>query len=68
MDKKQKELLQNICNVLNEGNEELTDKIINELVSQGWPKSDLVEFQKNGNKYNRSRNSIVFDDFKIENE
>ena len=65
MNNKQKQLLQKMCDVLNEGNEELTDQIITELVSQGWPKSDLLEFQKNGNKYNRSRNSIVFEEFKI---
>ncbi len=44
-----------------EGLEELTDELYNELLNKGWSEEDL-RFQKNrGNLYCRSRNSF-FDD------
>jgi hypothetical protein len=39
--------------------EELTDKLIDELVSRGWEKKGLLEFQKQGYRYNRSRDSLL---------
>lgn len=40
--------------------EPLTDQVIAELVSKGWPESDLKQMRDEGAAYNRQRNSIVF--------
>lgn len=41
------------------GSEELTDELVEELVAKGWERKGLVEFQKEGFRYNRTRNSLV---------
>ena len=44
----------------NEGQEDLTDELITELVTKGFPEADLRDFAKQGAKYSRPRNSIIF--------
>lgn len=41
------------------GSDKLTDELLEELVAKGWERKGLVEFQKEGYRYNRSRNSLV---------
>ena len=41
------------------GSEKLTDALIEELVEKGWERKELIEMQKEGYRYNRSRNSLV---------
>lgn len=41
------------------GSEELTDKLIEELVARGWERQGLDDMQKDGYRYNRSRDSLI---------
>jgi hypothetical protein len=43
--------------------EELTDKLIDELVTKGWEREGLINFQREGFRYNRSRNSLIEGEF-----
>lgn len=46
---------------LGEGSEALTDELITELVTvQKMPKKDLLKFRRQGGRYSRFRNSIIF--------
>jgi hypothetical protein len=42
-----------------EGSEVLTDAVIGELETRGWPRDQLVEWQALGAVYNRRRDSIL---------
>jgi hypothetical protein len=44
---------------LGEGTEPLTDELVAELVSKGWPMERLIEARENGMAYSRPRNSII---------
>jgi hypothetical protein len=48
------------------GTEELTDKVVEELVSKGWEKEGLIEFQKKGFRYNCSRDTLFDPDIHSE--
>jgi hypothetical protein len=45
---------------LGEGEEELTEDVIQELVTAGWLEADLRRFVTQGARYNRLRQSIIF--------
>lgn len=45
---------------LGEGEEDLTDEVIEELVRDGWPELELRSLVAQGGRYNRIRNSVVF--------
>ena len=40
--------------------ERLTDAVISDLVSRGWPPEKLTEFRDNGGHYCPARSSIIF--------
>jgi hypothetical protein len=44
------------------GSEPLTDQVIKELVSRGWPESELKRMQASGYIYNRNRDSLLAPD------
>jgi hypothetical protein len=40
----------------------LTDELIDELVSEGWQRRDLLDARRFGFRYNRRRNSLFMGD------
>jgi len=40
-------------------NEAITEQVIHELVSKGWPEKDVLQFAKEGFTYCRPRNSFI---------
>jgi hypothetical protein len=44
------------------GGEPLTDAVVAELVGRGWREPDLLDAQQKGARYNRRRDSLIFDD------
>lgn len=42
-----------------EGNEEITERLIVELVAKGWKEEDVREFAEQGYTYCRPRNSFI---------
>jgi CBS domain-containing protein len=44
------------------GGEPLTDLVVAELVGRGWGEPDLLTAQQKGARYNRRRDSLIFDD------
>ena len=49
------------------GTEELTNQLVEELVGKGWERKRLVEYKKQGFRYNRKRNSMFDPDVHFEN-
>ncbi len=53
---------------LGEGQEPLTDALVDELVSKGWPRDRLEDARRQGMSYSRPRNSMITPIFSDEDE
>jgi hypothetical protein len=59
--RKTKKLFKDLKHIFfGEGTEPITDELINELLTKGWSKKDLVSYRNNGGQYSRPRNSIIY--------